>query len=156
MGQLVRIQSGNWKKSPTGNWQFEGDPSEVEHYIVAQNNEKIESFTSLIREELVIEPECPIALTYQLPDAMLQGIASNSQPANIITSEDVEVVMSVQEWTKGVLLCITYGSLNVARYEFLCRTPFIVGNTTYLDGSVSEEVHVANIKGNRCNILRNW
>ncbi|CAN6970428.1 unnamed protein product, partial [Brassica rapa subsp. trilocularis] len=147
MGQLVRIQSGNWKKSLSGNWQFEGDPSEVEHYIVAQNNEKIESFTSLIREELVIEPECPIALTYQLPDAMLQGIVSNSQPANIITSEDVEVVMSVQEWTKGVLLCITYGSLNVARYEFLCRTPFIVGNTTYLDGTVSEEVHVANIKG---------
>ncbi|WZZ35420.1 hypothetical protein YC2023_018821 [Brassica napus] len=78
---------------------------------------------------------------------MLQGIASNSQPANIITSENVEVVMSVQEGTNGVQLCITYESLNVARYEFLCRTPFRVGDTTYLYGRVSEEGHVASIKG---------
>ncbi|CAN6855490.1 unnamed protein product [Brassica oleracea var. botrytis] len=81
---------------------------------------------------------------------MLQGIASNSQPANIITSENVEVVMSVQEGTNGVQLCITYESLNVARYEFLCRTPFRVGDTTYLYGRVSEEGHVASIKGNGC------
>ena len=125
------------------------------HYnIVARTNENIESFTSLIREELVIGPECPIALTYQLLDTMLQGIASNSQPANIITSENVEVVMSVQEGTNGVQLCITYGSLNVARYEFLCRTPFRVGDTTYLYGRVSEEGHVASIKGNGCKVFK--
>ncbi|CAF1919164.1 unnamed protein product [Brassica napus] len=157
MGQLVRIPSGKWNKSTAGGWQFEGDPSEVEQYIVACTNENIESFTGLISEELIIGPECPIALTYQLPDTMLQGIASNSLPANIITSEDVEVVMSVQEWTNGVQLCITYGSLNVARYEFLCRTPFRVGDTTYLDGRVSEEDHVAMItyvpKNRRLNFI---
>ena len=89
MGQLVRIKSGKWNKSAVGCWQFEGDHAEVEQYIVARTNENIDSFTCLIREELVIGHECPIALTYQMPDRILHGIPSNSQPANIVTSDDV-------------------------------------------------------------------
>uniref|UniRef100_A0A0D3BGE2 Uncharacterized protein n=1 Tax=Brassica oleracea var. oleracea TaxID=109376 RepID=A0A0D3BGE2_BRAOL len=147
MGQLVRIRIGKWNKSAAGCWQFEGDPGVVEQYIVACTNENIDSFTSLIREELVIGPECPVALTYQLSDGMLHGIQSTSQPSNIVTSDDVEVVMSVQEWTNGVQLCITYGAQNVAKYQFLCRSPFNIGDIKYLDGSVTEEEHFASLRG---------
>nr|VDC96252.1 unnamed protein product [Brassica oleracea] len=147
MGQLVRIRIGKWNKSAAGCWQFEGDSGVVEQYIVARTNENIDSFTSLIREELVIGPECPVALTYQLPDGMLHGIQSTSQPSNIVTSDDVEVVMSVQEWTNGVQLCITYGARNVAKYQFLCRSPFNIGEVKYLDGSVTEEEHFASLRG---------
>ncbi|KAF2612194.1 hypothetical protein F2Q70_00011223 [Brassica cretica] len=146
MGQLVRIRIGKWNKSAAGCWQFEGDPGVVEQYIVACTNENIDSFTSLIREELVIGPECPVALTYQLSDGMLHGIQSTSQPSNIVTSDDVEVVMSVQEWTNGVQLCITYGAQNVAKYQFLCRSPFNIGDIKYLDGSVTEEEHFASLR----------
>ncbi|CAF1787108.1 unnamed protein product [Brassica oleracea var. botrytis] len=145
-GQLVRIKSGKWNKSAVGCWQFEGDLAEVEQYIVARTNENIDSFTCLIREELAIGPECPIALTYQLPDGMLHGIPSNSQPGNIVTSDDVEVVISVQEWTNEVQLCNTYGARNVAKYQFLCRTPFNIGDVKYLDGSVTEEEHFASLR----------
>ncbi|CAN6873781.1 unnamed protein product [Brassica oleracea] len=147
MGQLVRIKSGKWNKSAVGCWQFEGDHAEVEQYIVARTNENIDSFTCLIREELVIGHECPIALTYQMPDRMLHGIPSNSQPANIVTSDDVEFLMSVQEWTNGVQLCNTYGARNVAKYQFLCRTSFNIGDVKYLDGSVTEEEHFAYLRG---------
>ncbi|KAH0904077.1 hypothetical protein HID58_043580 [Brassica napus] len=147
MGQLVRIRIGKWNKSAAGCWQFEGDPGIVEQYIVARTNKNIDSFTSLIREELVIGPECPVALTYQLPDGMLHGIQSTSQPSNIVTSDDVVVVMSVQEWTNVVQLCITYGARNVAKYQFLCRSPFNIGDVKYLDGSVTEEEHFASLRG---------
>ncbi|CAN6925241.1 unnamed protein product [Brassica oleracea] len=147
MGQLVRIRIGKWNKSAAGCWQFEGDPGIVEQYIVARTNKNIDSFTSLIREELVIGPECPVALTYQLPDEMLHGIQSTSQPSNIVTSDDVVVVMSVQEWTNVVQLCITYGARNVAKYQFLCRSPFNIGDVKYLDGSVTEEEHFASLRG---------
>ncbi|KAF3544240.1 hypothetical protein DY000_02006366 [Brassica cretica] len=120
MGQLVRIRIGKWNKSAAGCWQFEGDPGVVEQYIVARTNKNIDSFTSLIREELVIGPECPVALTYQLPDGMLHGIQSTSQPSNIVTSDDV---------------------------EFLCRSPFNIGDVKYLDGSVTEEEHFASLRG---------
>ncbi|CAF1708074.1 hypothetical protein YC2023_040951 [Brassica napus] len=147
MGHLVRIRIGKWNKSAAGCWQFEGDSGVVEQYIVARTNENIDSFTSLICEELVIGPECPVALTYQLPDGMLHGIQSTSQPSNIVTSDDVEVVMSVQEWTNGVQLCITYGARNVAKYQFLYRSPFNIGEVKYLDGSVTEEEHFASLRG---------
>ncbi|KAF3566884.1 hypothetical protein DY000_02019258 [Brassica cretica] len=78
---------------------------------------------------------------------MLHGIPSNSQPANIVTSDEVEVVMSVQEWTNGVQLCNTYGARNVAKYQFLCRTPFNIGDVKYLDGSVTGEEHFASLRG---------
>ncbi|CAG7869439.1 unnamed protein product [Brassica rapa] len=147
MGQLVRISIGEWSKSAAGCWQFEGDPSAVDKYIVARSNENINSFTSLIREELVIGPECPIGLTYQLPQRMLHGIQSTKQPSNIVTSDDVAFVMSVQEWTNGVQLCITIGARNVAKYQFLCRTPFNIGDFRFLDGSVTEEDHFASLRG---------
>ncbi|KAF2538237.1 hypothetical protein F2Q68_00022940 [Brassica cretica] len=78
---------------------------------------------------------------------MLHGIPSNSQPGNIVTYDDVEVVMSVQEWTNGVQLCNTYGARNVAKYQFLCRTPFNIGDVKYLDGSVTEEEHFVSLRG---------
>ena len=53
MGQLVRISIGEWSKSAAGCWQFEGDPSAVDKYIVARSNENINSFTSPIWSHVV-------------------------------------------------------------------------------------------------------
>ncbi|CAH8353594.1 unnamed protein product [Eruca vesicaria subsp. sativa] len=55
------LRRGKWNISAGGGWQFEGDPSEVDQYIIAHINENIESFTSLICEELGRGTQCPIA-----------------------------------------------------------------------------------------------
>ncbi|KAL0712696.1 hypothetical protein Bca4012_019674 [Brassica carinata] len=145
MGQLVCVRSGKWNKTEEGIWTFDGDPSDVDHYIVAANNEDIECLTSLVREELGILAESPIVLTYQLPRSMLEEDLSTSPPNNITTSADVEVMMSVQEWTSEVVICVTYGAMNVAKYQFMCRTPFTIGDATYLADGVTEEDHIAAI-----------
>lgn len=147
MGQLVCVRSGNWRKTDEGIWTFDGDPSDIQHYIVATNNEDIQCLSSLIREELGIPAESPMVLTYQLPQRMVEEDLSTSPPNNITTSVDVEVMMSVQEWTNEVQICVTYGALNVAKYQFLCRTPFTIGDTTYLADGVTEEQHIATIYG---------
>ncbi|KAL0731984.1 hypothetical protein Bca4012_028078 [Brassica carinata] len=57
------------------------------------------------------------------------------------------MMMSVHEWTTEVTLCVTYGAEDVARYGFLCRAPFKIGQRTYLGEGVTEEQHLASING---------
>ncbi|KAJ4871407.1 Uncharacterized protein Rs2_46965 [Raphanus sativus] len=126
MGQLLRVISGQWTKCSDGEWRFHGDPSAVEHYILTKTNDGIHTLISLVREELEIEQETPMVLSYRLPSTMLLPEGSTSAPTNIVDAEDVELMFSVQEWTKEVELCVTYGSAKVAKYQFLCREPFTV------------------------------
>lgn len=57
------------------------------------------------------------------------------------------MMMSVQEWTQEMVICVTYGGYNVVKYQFLCRTPFTIGNKTYLSDGETEEHHLAAING---------
>lgn len=133
-----------------GCWQFEGDPERVDQYILGSTKQDFSSFTRTIREELGIAPECPFVLTYQLPEIMLDGVSANPQPANILDSDDVEAVMSVLEWTNGIQLSIIIGVSNVAKYQFLCRTPFRIGDVRYLDGRATEDDHISSLRGKFC------
>ncbi|KAF2563904.1 hypothetical protein F2Q70_00018274 [Brassica cretica] len=78
MGQLVRIISGQWNKSPAGDWRFHGDPCDEEQYIVAKTNEEIQSLMSLVREEIGIGEHTPVVLSYQLPPNILLPYGSKS------------------------------------------------------------------------------
>ncbi|KAL0732426.1 hypothetical protein Bca4012_008635 [Brassica carinata] len=86
-------------------------------------------------------------LTYKLPPCMIDLEDSQSKPTNVETSLDVEVMMSVDEWTKDVQLCVTQGALEVAKYQFLCRSPFTIGSRTFLSEGTSEEQHLEMING---------
>ncbi|KAL0802869.1 hypothetical protein Bca101_058045 [Brassica carinata] len=145
MDQLLRLISGQWTKSLDGIWRFEGDPSIEEHYIITKTNEKIPALMSLVRNELGIEEDTPMVLSYHLPPNLLLPYGSTSQPTNVLTPEDVEILLSIQEWTKNVVLYVTFGAANVAKYNFLCREPFTIGDTTFLSDGISEEDHVAAI-----------
>ncbi|CAF1709410.1 unnamed protein product [Brassica oleracea var. botrytis] len=138
MGQLVHIRSGRWEKTGVGSWKFEPDSVETGHYIVARTNETIDSFKTLVRDELGIGHLIPLLLTYQLAGCMAEGDPACQEPTNLLTSEDIEIMMSVKEWNNEVQICVTYGALNVSKYQFLCRTSFTIGETTYLDDGVTE------------------
>ncbi|XP_048633938.1 uncharacterized protein LOC111215335 [Brassica napus] len=147
MGRLVRVLRGEWSKSEEGFWRFDGDPGDMEQYVLVKQNEPINSLIGLVREEFMLTPHTPLLLTYQLPPWMLMPDGPRAAPLNIVCSGDVEMMMSVHEWTSEVNLCVTYGAEAVARYGFLCRTPFRFGQRSYLGHGVSEEQHLAAING---------
>ncbi|KAL0890070.1 hypothetical protein Bca101_014053 [Brassica carinata] len=84
-----------------------------------------------------------MVLTHQLPDCMLIPNATQDRPTNVETSHDVEVLMSLHDWTDALTLCVTHGALNVAKYQFICRRPFNIGERRFLGDGVTEEQHTA-------------
>ncbi|KAF2549258.1 hypothetical protein F2Q70_00021280 [Brassica cretica] len=68
-------------------------------------------------------------------------------PHTILTDENVEFLMSIQEWKNEGFVCVTAGPLGVAKYNFLCRYPFTIGDITYLAEGITEEEHFAVING---------
>ncbi|KAG5384252.1 hypothetical protein IGI04_035722 [Brassica rapa subsp. trilocularis] len=143
MGKMVRIQSGEWMKKDDVGWRFYEDSCELEHYIVTRNNEHVDAFMALVREELLISPTTPMVLTYRLPETILEANVIKSPPNTVLTTEDVEILLSIQEWRNEVIVYVTSGALRVAKFQFLCRTPFTLGDTTYLDDGITEEQHLA-------------
>lgn len=147
MVQIIRIITGQWTKSADGVWRFNDNPFEVEQYILAKTNQEFQSLISLVREEIGIGEKTPMVVSYQLPPNLLLPYGSTSAPTNLLTAEDVELVMSVQEWTKEVQLCVTFGAANVAKYNFLYREPFTIDGITFLSDGITEEEHLAAIIG---------
>ncbi|KAH0879563.1 hypothetical protein HID58_066957, partial [Brassica napus] len=137
MGQLVRIRSGEWMKKDDVGWRFHEDLFEVEHYIITRNNEDVHALMALVREELLLSPTTPIVLTYQLPETLQDATASHH---HLIPFSRLNII---QEWRNEVKIYVTSGALRVARFQFLCRTPFTIGETTYLADGITEEQHLA-------------
>ncbi|CAG7874561.1 unnamed protein product, partial [Brassica rapa] len=79
------------------------------------------------------------------PDSVERDPAREA-PIDLLTSEDIELMMSVKEWNNDVQICVTYGALNVAKYQFFCRTSFKIGENTYLEPGVTEAEHCSRIK----------
>ncbi|KAF2531068.1 hypothetical protein F2Q70_00031050 [Brassica cretica] len=83
----------------------------------------------------------PVALTYQLPDWMLVPDGTKTLPITLSCDKDVEILTSVRDYMSEAVLYVTSGPELVAKYEFLRRSPFIIGDTTYLEEGVSEAQH---------------
>lgn len=85
-------------------------------------------------------------LMYQLPCWMLVPGGEDAPPQSLISSGDVEVMMSIQEWNGYQVVCVLCGAQRVAKYGFLRRSPFNIGNMTFLGDGITEEQHMAAIK----------
>ena len=149
MGQLILVSSGDWTKGPDGIWRFEVAPSEEEHYILARND-KIPGVMSLVREELGIGKNTPMILSYHLPRSLRPPVGCTAPPNYVLTTQDLRFLLTLQEWTKEVELCVTFGALNVAHYQFLRRESFTIGDRTFLSDGMTEEDTVAAILGEKC------
>ncbi|CAN6931189.1 unnamed protein product, partial [Brassica oleracea] len=55
--------------------------------------------------------------------------------------KDVEIISSVSDYMSEPVLYVTSGPELVAKYQFFCRSPFTIDETTYLQEGVSEEQH---------------
>ncbi|KAL0716908.1 hypothetical protein Bca4012_066230 [Brassica carinata] len=143
MGRLVRVRCGQWARTEGGIWVFNGDPGESENYVLTRTNEEFPALLTLLRKELNISLQTPVVLTYRLPGNMIHPADAEVTPINIASTEDLEAMMSVHEWTNEVYICVTCGAMNVAKYQFLCRTPFEIGDKKFLFDGVTEEEHMA-------------
>lgn len=132
MGRLVQVRSGQWARTEGGIWVFNGDPGESDNYVLTRTNEEFPALLTLLREELNISLQTPVVLTYRLPGNMIHPADAEVTPINIASTQDLEAMMSVHEWTNEVYIFVTCGAMNVAKYQFLCRTPFEIGDKQFL------------------------
>nr|ABD65617.1 hypothetical protein 23.t00035 [Brassica oleracea] len=121
MGRLVRLYKGQWSKSQQGVWSFNQDHTVTVQDILVKVNESIETLLNLGNTNVD-----------HLQAASMDGWpirSHNPPPLNIVSNTDVEIMMAEE----------------VARYQFVCRTTFTIGDRTFLTDGVSEEQHLATI-----------
>lgn len=147
MGRRVRILKGEWEKTEHGRWKFVEDPLELGVEIWASDNEAYEDFLGLVREGYNIRAQTPIILTYKLPQWMLFPGGEQSPPQTLLSSGDFEVMMSIREWDGDQIVSVTCGAEQVAKYGFLSHSPFNIGNMVFLTDGITEDQHIATIKG---------
>ncbi|KAL0724043.1 hypothetical protein Bca4012_038642 [Brassica carinata] len=145
MGRLVRVSSGQWSKTQQGIWRFNEDRSVMPQDILIRPREPINTLRGIIRAVLSLTLETPLILTFQLPAWMLVTDGDTCPPRNIVTDADVEMMMSMHDWSMEPKICAIFGAEKVARYQFICRTPFTIGHRTFLADGVTEEEHMGAI-----------
>ncbi|CAN7032660.1 unnamed protein product [Brassica oleracea var. botrytis] len=146
MVHLVRVVKGQWSKSQQGVWRFARDESVFREDIVIGNNATMVELNGLIRGVFNLTPATPLLITFQLPQWMLEPDGETSPPHNIVANADIDMLMSIHEWNTEPQLCLIFGAEDVARYQFICRAPFKIGNRTFLAEGITEEQHISAIK----------
>ncbi|CAF1903968.1 unnamed protein product [Brassica napus] len=72
---------------------------------------------------------------------MLVPDGPRTPPITLSCDEDVEILASVRDYMSEAVLYVTSGPELVARYQFFSRSPFSIGDTTYLEEGVTEAQH---------------
>lgn len=147
MGTFVIIAQGVWEKSPAGEWMFVENPATERETILINPEDPLEGLVEMIRIRLDLGVLTPVVLTYQLPDWMLDPEGPRTPPITLATDKDVETMLSVTEYMTEKVMYVTSGPELVAKYQFLCRTLFKIGERSFLGEGVTEEQHHQAIKG---------
>lgn len=78
---------------------------------------------------------------------MLQPEERRTPPITLATDNDLETMLCVTDYMTPPVMYVTSGPELVAKYQFLCRSPFKVGERNFLEEGVTEEQHEQAIKG---------
>ncbi|CAH8370027.1 unnamed protein product [Eruca vesicaria subsp. sativa] len=140
MGTIVRVVQGLWEKTATGEWWFSENPITENDIVVINHGDPFEGVVEMIRIRLELGVLTPVALTYRVHDMILLP------PNNVATDADVETMLTATKFMTTPVLCVTSGPELVAKYQFLCRSPFRIGETSFLDAGITEEEHHAAIR----------
>ncbi|KAL0741774.1 hypothetical protein Bca4012_083287 [Brassica carinata] len=116
MVRCVRFWRGEWKKNGEEEWEFVTHPEDF-------------GYTVLINE--TASYETPLVISYRLPTCMLLPQGNKTPPTTIASTAVLSWLLHGRPWLGELSLLVTMGPRAVAEYEFLCRTNFCIGNTTY-------------------------
>lgn len=147
MGRLFRLIMGLWCKSSTGVWNFKETPNSEGEALIINRTDSVDGIVERIRITLNLGILTPVVLTYQLPPWMLHPDGPTTPPITLVSNKDVEIMTSVTDYIEDAVLYVTSGPEHVAKYQFLCRTPFTIDEKTYLEDGVTEEEHRQAILG---------
>ncbi|CAG7870162.1 unnamed protein product [Brassica rapa] len=141
MGRLFRLVMGLWSKSSNGDWSFQETGSGHDESLIINRNDSFEGVLERIRIMVDLGILTPVALTYQLPDWMLEHEGPKTPPITLLCDKDVEIMSTVSDYMYDPVLYVTSGPEQVAKYQFYCRPPFKIDATTYLEDGVTEDEH---------------
>ncbi|KAJ4904657.1 Uncharacterized protein Rs2_18608 [Raphanus sativus] len=117
----------------------------MSHSILVRRNEEYASIDLKVRGLFNLGRQSPLVVTFQLPQWMLEPDGETCPPHTMRTNADVDMLLSVHEWNTEPKLCIVSGPQEVAKYHYLCRSPFDIGRFSFLQEGVTEEQHLAMI-----------
>ncbi|CAF2125818.1 unnamed protein product [Brassica napus] len=136
----VKFWRGEWKKNEEEEWHFHPDENDVGKRVLIKADETYATLEAMVRREFSLRPSTPLVLTFRLPSWMLSPLGYKTPPTTITRTEDLCVLLNVQTSLSDLALIAIVGPRRVAEYEFLCRTRFSIGSTTYIvDGTQTEE-----------------
>ncbi|KAG2330168.1 hypothetical protein Bca52824_001348 [Brassica carinata] len=101
---------GQWKKSAESEWEFVTHPEDICYRVVINETVSYETVDMILRQRYGLGHQTPLVISYRLPSWRLEPHANKIPPTTIFV----------------------HGCAGVAEYEFLSRTNFSIGGTSYL------------------------
>ncbi|KAH0937089.1 hypothetical protein HID58_004550 [Brassica napus] len=139
MSICVRFWRGEWKKNGEDEWHFQPDDDDFGLRTMIKDDETYETLEAMVRRRYSLRPSTPVVLTFRLPTWMLSPLGHKTPPTTITRTEDLCVLLNVRTSLSDLALLVTAGPKCVAEYEFLCRTSFTIGSTTYVVDNTQNE-----------------
>ncbi|CAN6910599.1 unnamed protein product [Brassica oleracea] len=139
MSICVRLWRGEWKKNGEDEWHFHPDVDDFRLRAMRKDDETYETLEAMVRRRYSLRPSSPVVLTFRLPSWMLSPVGYKTLPTTITRTEDLCVLLNVRTSLSDLALLVTAGPKCVAEYEFLCRTSFTIGSTTYVVDNTQNE-----------------
>lgn len=140
MSICVRLWREEWKKNREEEWHFQADVEDFGLRVMIKEDETYDTVESMVRRRYSLRPSTPVVLTFRLPSWMLSPLGYKTPPTTITRTEDLCVLLNVRTSLSDLALLVTVGPKRVAEYEFLCRTSFTIGATTYIVDETQNEV----------------
>nr|VDD15551.1 unnamed protein product [Brassica rapa] len=133
MVRCVRLWRGEWKKSVDQEWDFVLGPEDYGYRVLVSKSASFEAVDQLRRPPVTVSDRLtPVVVSYRLPSWLLVPQGNKTPPLTINDTAQLSMVLNVRTWLDELALLVTIGAKGVAEYQFLCRTNFTVGATSYV------------------------
>lgn len=113
MGQLVKIEVGDWERGGPGLWKFHVDHTRVKYDVIMKENDSYSTVIGIVRAKYKLDqillPTKPMLLTYDFSEYTTTSGEYTSPPVEIKAYDNVEMFMAVRVEHGGLELYIIFG-----------------------------------------------
>ncbi|CAN6896308.1 unnamed protein product [Brassica oleracea] len=143
MVRCVHLWRGEWKKSVDQEWDFMTDPEDYGYRVLVSKSASFEALDQLVRRRYSLGPRTPV-ISYRLPSWLLVPQGNKTPPLTFTDTTQLSMVLNVRTWLDELAVLVTIGANGVAEYQFLRRTNFTIGATSYVfDESATDNLRAA-------------
>ncbi|KAF8109332.1 hypothetical protein N665_0098s0060 [Sinapis alba] len=146
MGRVFRVWRGDWKKNEQQQWHFVPTHQDYGFTIYMDPPETFEFIDATVRKHYVLGERTLVVITYDMPDWMLFP-GGQSPPLTISTTNDLLSLINRRPELSDITLLVMFGAKTVAEFQFLCRSDFTLGSTTYVVNGAQDEQAKARYEG---------